>query len=240
MGFFDTEAPKVSFETIGDQVTGTITGRYTERQQTEFGSTSKLKFYSDGRPAMMACVPMQTNRRDPTDPHDDGRRTLYVGSINMRDAIVAAFKAVGADDIEEGATLTVQFVGTEPSGKGQPLKLFTASYQRPLGSLGQQGQAPSNGYATQAPAYPPQPMAGAMVPPVTAQQAYGVPQQPAPQFVPQVPAQAPARASSGSDVGEQIRAIRALSQAGMTPVQISATVPAFTPEAVTAVLAMPA
>jgi hypothetical protein len=146
MGFFDSasEAPAVSFKRVGDSVTGTISGKYTERQATEFG-TSKLKFYSDGREWMMAVVPLQTNDRDPMNARDDGKRTLYVDKISMRDAIITAFKNAGADDLEVGATLTVQYVADEPSDRGlHPSKMFSAQYVRPAGMLGQA----SNGHSS--------------------------------------------------------------------------------------------
>jgi hypothetical protein len=219
MGFFDTVGAAASFTRLGDTVSGIIDGPYTERQATEFGS-SKLKFYSDGRPWMMACVPLRTNERDPGNPRDDGLRTLYVDKISMRDAIVQAFKAVGASDIEVGGTLTVQYVGDEPSDKGNPSKVFTASYARPVGALGQAA-------ASQPPAY---------APPVQVS--------PPPAYAPPAPPQAQQAPTNGHApapaVGDQIAAIRALAAGGMTAVQISAAIPTFTADAVQAVLSLPA
>ena len=65
---------------------------------------------------------------------DDGLRMLYCGSRNIRDAIRDAILAKGADGMEMGATLTVQYVGG--SGNTGDPERYEATYERPTVPVG--------------------------------------------------------------------------------------------------------
>jgi hypothetical protein len=77
---------------------------------------------------MQLPVTVQTDLRDPSNPLDDGKRTLYVKG-EMKKAIGAALRAAGAK-MAVGGTLTVTFSGEEPTA-GYPKKLYTATYAAP-------------------------------------------------------------------------------------------------------------
>lgn len=123
------------FENSGDQISGTI--KSTEvRQQTDLATGAPLT-WDNGDPRQQLVVTLQTDQR--TDTDDDGVRALYVkgskkpGSQSLHDAVATAVRNSGAKSLEVGGTLTVQFIGTEPSKtRGfNDRKLYTASYTAP-------------------------------------------------------------------------------------------------------------
>lgn len=156
------------FETIGDSITGIITGQEV-RQQTDIATGDPL-VWANGDPRMQLIVTLQTTLRD--DDDDDGLRNLYVkgskkaGSKSLHDAVASAVRQAGAKGLEDGATLTVTYVGDEPSQtRGfNPRKLYTATYKAP------DKAATSGAYLGTAPApQPATPVAAA--PSVTPEQA---------------------------------------------------------------------
>lgn len=114
------------FENLGDTVTGTITVTPELRQQTDF-KTKKPKFWDDGEPMMQVVVSLATDQRDPAVEDDDGQRNVYIKG-QMQQATRDALKAAGAKGLEPGGTLTVAFIGTEPTDAGSPKKLYAVSY----------------------------------------------------------------------------------------------------------------
>lgn len=124
---------------------------------------------------MQVRIVLKTEERDPTEPDDDGRRTLYVKSW-MRGAVGEALRKAGAKEPEVGGTLSVQFVGLIPAERPglNPGKKFAATYSAPPSAAGQYlgGGQPAA-----------QPQAQQYVPP---QQS---PQQPVQQQIPQSVAQ---------------------------------------------------
>lgn len=123
------------FDTVGDTITGTITNQEV-RQQTDIATGDPL-VWANGDPRMQLLVTLQTALRD--DGDDDGLRTLYVkgskktGSRSLHDAVASAVRAASAKGLEDGGTLTVKYVGDEPSQtRGfNPRKLYEATYQAP-------------------------------------------------------------------------------------------------------------
>lgn len=194
MSLFDSSNKGIKFQNVGDQVTGTIAGAPSERQQTKFG-TQDPDFWPNGDPKMQIIVPLKTELRE--DGQDDGERTLYVASKNMKRAISDAIRASGATDLLVGGVLTVNFIGNDPDSKNpaNPAKMYAASYT-----------APASAFA--APAAQPAPVAQQpAVPAPTAQ--------PAPAAVPATPqpvAQAPAA---------QAAPVTAASQQWLTEAQIA-------------------
>lgn len=123
------------FETIGDTVTGTVTSQEV-RQQTDIMTGDPLT-WPNGDPRMQLVVTLQTTLSD--DEDDDGIRNLYVkgskkaGSKSLHDAVASAVRNARAKSLEEGGTLTVKYVGDEPSQtRGfSPRKLYEGTYASP-------------------------------------------------------------------------------------------------------------
>ncbi|GMA22260.1 hypothetical protein GCM10025864_44860 [Luteimicrobium album] len=121
-----------------DAVGYTVTGKVQSvevRQQTDLDGN--LLTWDNGDPRMQLVVTLATDLRD--DPEDDGVRAVYVkgskapGSKSVHDAVRAAVQKSGAKGLEVGGTLTVSFVGTEPSKtRGySDRKLWEAQYAAP-------------------------------------------------------------------------------------------------------------
>jgi hypothetical protein len=166
MSLFDSSSKGLKFDTIGVQHTGTVKAAPRERQQTKFGS-QEPDFWPNGDPKMQILVDLQTNLRESAD--DDGERTLYVASKNMRRAIGEAIRAAGASDIAPGGVLTVSYIGNDPASANpaNPAKLYAAQYSAPASAF-----------------------AGAAAGAQPVQQAVTAPQVPQVPSVPQAPVQA--------------------------------------------------
>lgn len=141
MSLFDSSSKGVKFDVIGSSIQGTVKSEPRERQQTKFG-TQDLAFWPNGDPMMQVLVDLQTDRRE--DPTDDGERTLYVASKNMKRAISDAIRAAGATDLMVGGVLTVQFVGNDPASKNpqNPAKMYAAQYTAPSTAFAQPTATP--------------------------------------------------------------------------------------------------
>lgn len=165
-----------SFENVGDTITGTVVSTEV-RQQTDLQGNPRV--WDNGDPQMQLVVQLQTTER--ADADDDGIRAVYVkgskkiGSRSLHDAVASAVRTSGAKGLEAGGTLTVRFVGTEPSStRGfNDRKLYEATYAAPdraaeSGSfLGTQQPATPAPVAQPAPA--PQPAAAPAAPPTPEQ-----------------------------------------------------------------------
>lgn len=208
-------APKggkgLKFPTPGTSYTGTITSEPVEQQQTKYG-TDIPDTWPNGDPKMQILVNLDTQLREDAD--DDGRRTLYVASNKMKQAIWAAVTAAGVDDIKIGGTLTITYTGNDPASKNpaNPAKLYSAVYVPPASPFAggtEQAHAPAQqAYAApqDSPAQQAAPAAqpGHTAPQATAEQAQQVdPWNPAP------PQQAPAA------VGPDMSKLPALLAAGL-------------------------
>ncbi len=156
MSLFESSSKGLKFDTIGVTHTGTVKSAPRERQQTKFG-TQEPDFYPNGDPKMQILVDLQTELRD--DPNDDGERTLYVASKNMKRAIAQAIREAGANDLTVGGVLTVTYVGNDPASKNpaNPAKLYQAKYTPGSSAFAQQTAAPAA--VQQTPAATPAPAA---------------------------------------------------------------------------------
>jgi hypothetical protein len=141
------------FDNIGDTVTGTITVTPELRQQTDF-ATKKPQFWDDGEPKMQVVVNLATDQRDPSVDDDDGQRNIYIKG-QMQQATRDALKAAGAKGLEVGGTLTVAFIGTEPTNAGSPKKLYAVSYVPAAANFVNGQQAPAPASPPSQPAAPP-------------------------------------------------------------------------------------
>lgn len=171
------------FLQIGATITGQISAIPFEKQATKFGSQD-LDFWPNGDPKMDIVVPLENTNAPREDGNDDGDRTIYVSSKNMRTAIAQAIQASGQQDVAIGGTLTVTYVGDDPNSKNpaNPAKLYQAQYTPPATGFAQPTAAPA-----------PQPVAA---PAQAPQQAYVQPAAaPAPQM-PSAPVAQPAPAAA--------------------------------------------
>jgi hypothetical protein len=143
------------FNEIGDTIVGLVLGPPRKRAQTDF-NTGEVKTYKDGSPRYMYVVELQTELRERDDPNDDGVRALFLKWHSLN-AVRTAITAVGAKGLKRGGVLTVQFTGTEPppGGRGNPVKLYSASYIPPDDGFMADPAPPVR--ATPAPAPPPPP-----------------------------------------------------------------------------------
>lgn len=176
------------FENPGDSVTGTVVSAEVTNQTDMV--TGAVQTWDNGEPKQQLVVTLQTSQR--ADGDDDGVRKVYVkgskkaGSRSLHDAVASAVRASGAKGLTPGGTLTVKYIGDEPSAtRGfNPRKLYEASFAPSAGGdfLGTAAPAPAPA-TQQAPqaAGAPAPTA----PPVTQQQA------PAQQYAQPAPAGAP-------------------------------------------------
>lgn len=139
------------FDGIGVTITGTVTS--AEVMQKRNFDSGEPEFWSDGKPVQQIRITLDTDLRDPSDPEDDGQRSIYVkGWGDQLRTLRAAIKAAGADDIEAGGKFTATYVrdGELPAGKrGFPPKVYEYTYAKPSTTAGLVGeQAPA---AQQAP-----------------------------------------------------------------------------------------
>lgn len=234
MSLFDSSSKGVKFDVVGATVTGTVKSAPRERQQTKFGSQDP-DFWPNGDPKMQILVDLQTQER--ADANDDGERTLYVASKNMKRAISEAIRAAGAPDLQPGGTLTVQYLGNDPASKNpqNPAKMYAAQYTAPTSAFAQpaapvaqpavSAQAPVQQFVPQpAPAAAPQP------------QQFAQPQAPVaaqPQAPVQQPFQQQPTVHAGGLTDQQVAQLQQLRGAGI-PVETIATAIGSTVEAIAA------
>lgn len=118
---------------IGTVVSGTIKAVNPPQQQTD--PVTKLPvFKKDGvTPKMSVRIDLQTAERDPSDPDDDGVRSLYVQGW-MQGAIGDALRKAGREGAPEvGATLKVALSERTPNDNPAlaPTNKFVAQYTPP-------------------------------------------------------------------------------------------------------------
>ncbi|MFB3980359.1 hypothetical protein [Microbacterium proteolyticum] len=204
MSLFDSSSKAAKFDAIGTTVTGTVKSAPRERQQTKYNS-QEPDFWPNGDPKMQILVDLQTDQR--ADANDDGERTLYVASKNMKRAISEAIRNAGAADLLPGGVLTVQYVGNDPKSANpqNPAKLYQAQYT-----------APTSAFAAQPAAAAPAPQQAPLQQPLPATP-QPVQQQPAaPAQQPQAPFTAPAGAThAGGLTDEQVGQLQQLRAAGL-------------------------
>lgn len=217
------------FTTLGETVQGSIVDA-RKTQQTDYDTNEKLTF-DNGDPRMQIVVTVQTQFRDPSNPEDKGMRDLYIKGQQPTQALSEAIKAVGADGLDLGGTLVMQFTHEIPNVRngrsGFPSKGFAFAYTPPPAlAVGQIAQAVVN---PQVLSPQPQYAGGTMAQqPVYAQPvAQPVFQQPQIPGVNQLMGQQPAAQPVAQPVVQQPAAPAAAP--GLTPEQIAALA-ALSPE----------
>lgn len=156
-----TGGSSFSFENPGDSITGTVV-TLEEVQQTDM-STGEPLFWNNGQPKMMFRLELQTQLRDPNNPSDDGKRSVYLkGSrksekkSTMSAMVLAAQQATGTSEIAPGGTVTMTYVGDGvPSQRGfNAPKQYEATYRPPVMNLAGGQQPAATPAAPAAPAAP--------------------------------------------------------------------------------------
>lgn len=162
------------FDAIGDTVTGTIIA-IEQQQQTDMESGLPA-VWDNGAPKLMVKVELQTQLRDPADPSDDGKRSVYLKgsrkpeSMSSMAAVLGAVRAAsGATTLQQGGTLTLTFAGEGvPSRRGYSApKHYTATYvPAPPAQVDLSGAQPASAAppAAQAPTPAPAPVQQAPAP----------------------------------------------------------------------------
>lgn len=133
--FFGGGAKYFGFPVPGTTITGTIIDDPVTRQQTD-PESGDLKTWKDGSPMLVLVVQLATNLRDPSEPDDDGSRSVWVSVQGMRQAIGKAVRQAGRKQLDVGGTLTVTYVGDgeKTNPKLNAPKLFSAHYVAPSDS----------------------------------------------------------------------------------------------------------
>lgn len=121
----------VPFENVGDTITGMIMALPEKRQQTD-PNTGEAKTFPDGSPRWIFVLRIMTELREADDPADDGERVLYLKWKSL-DAVRAAIRAAGKQNLEVGGflTLTLSGFGAKTKNAWNPPKLWNALYQPP-------------------------------------------------------------------------------------------------------------
>jgi hypothetical protein len=151
-------AKSFPFEQPGATVTGKITKLPERKQQTDVNTGAPRVFANSGEPMYVYIVEIQTQFRDPTDPQDDGKRSLWLKGgkwdaanncgASLR-AVQEAIRASGAKLPSLGGDLTLQFVGHGPAerGKNAP-KYYWSQYVPPVAGGFMSAEIPAaQGYA---------------------------------------------------------------------------------------------
>lgn len=126
-------APAAKFRSIGDTVTGVITGEPRLEQQRDFETGNPL-VWSDGNPRMQLVVEVQTDQVDSSIPDDEGRRRFFIKGA-MKSAVSQAVKMSGRKQLDVGGTLSISYSHDgEASRPGlNPPRQYKAVYTPPTG-----------------------------------------------------------------------------------------------------------
>lgn len=147
------------FEQPGATVTGTITKLPEKKQQTDVNTGAPRVFANSGEPMWVYILEIQTQLHDPSDPQDDGLRSLWLkgGKWDATNGMGASLRAVqeaiktsGAKLPAIGGELTLQFAGYGPGERGKnPPKYYRARYVPPAagGFMSAEIPAPQQSYA---------------------------------------------------------------------------------------------
>ena len=118
--------PGFKFEAVNDICRMIVTGADT-RQQTDF-ATRKPKFYDDGNPMMQLVI---TGDETDAEGNRTGEETRLYAKGQMLKVIKEAIVTAGGSGLEIGGKLAVKLTGFEDTGKGNPMKVFVAKWDRP-------------------------------------------------------------------------------------------------------------
>lgn len=159
--FFDNiggaGAPSIKLSDVNDGVIGTIETQF-KTEAKEFGTDNVKRDRKTNEPIMQLVVILQTEFRNwdrvakkplvdkddkskgfKPDSEDDGRRALYIEPwTNLHAAVGKAIvEGTGSKGpLRDGGKLGVKITELKDTGKGNPLKVFSAVYEPPAASGG--------------------------------------------------------------------------------------------------------
>jgi hypothetical protein len=113
---------------IGYTVVGTIVDQPRVEQMKKHKS-EELQFWPSGDPMMQIVCTIQTDLRDPSDPHDEGKRKLHIPP-RMQKPVREAVQRVGAPGLAMGGRIAVRRTGGTGES-GSPFE-FAAEYASPV------------------------------------------------------------------------------------------------------------
>jgi hypothetical protein len=125
-----SRAPAAKFPVIGTNVSGRVTGKPQELQQTDYDSGDPL-VWRDGSPRMQWVITVQTDRCD--DAEDDGRRRIFAKGQLLKE-IRRAVRQARAKDVVDGGFLSVTYIRDGEridGGPGKPPHVYEATYTPP-------------------------------------------------------------------------------------------------------------
>lgn len=150
-------APSIKLSAINDGVIGEIVDQFTTEAK-EFGTENVKKDRKTGDPVQQLVVILQTeltgwdrvakiplvdkddkSKGNKPPEEDDGRRAVYIEPWTNIHAAVgkAVTEATGQKGpLLNGGKLGVKVIDLKDTGKGNPLKIFTAVYTPPTASSG--------------------------------------------------------------------------------------------------------
>lgn len=127
--------PSMKFQNLHDFVLGTIIETRLDRRDSRFrpGEVEESLLISlaveKGRGVVGVKVDDARAHEQPIDAHP--RVTVWVKRGLMAAAVSQAVRAAGAKTLAEGGTFGIAFVEEKDTGKGNPAKVYRASYEPP-------------------------------------------------------------------------------------------------------------
>ena len=119
-------SPIFKFTDPGDRIAGTIIEDPKLLPVKEFGSDN-LKVGANGQPVQQVMVVLASEHTN--DAQHDGRWRLYFDKALQKQALVAALKASGAEDLEVGDDLIVEYTSKTVLANGRSAKAFTVEHR---------------------------------------------------------------------------------------------------------------
>lgn len=122
--------PGFKFSSPGVYIDGTLVDVDTQHA-TKFNpdpnAPKEYKHFSSGDPIYEIVLTLQTDLRDPSNPNDQGRRRVFVSSMDMQEKLGKALKDSGDQKLTAGARVRVAFLREEGSNRK---KIYEVSYTR--------------------------------------------------------------------------------------------------------------
>lgn len=144
--------PSAKWETVGQWVGGPIRVKPRTYHAKEYvpgqAGAGRPLFKQNGEPVMGVRVDVVTGMRDPAVDYDDGTRRMHLDKWRQLEAVRRALTEAGADKLEAGGELWVQWTGEEADANGgQSAKTWNAKYRGPANGVSIPDNAPAQGHS---------------------------------------------------------------------------------------------